>query len=389
MVRPTEVRSTRPGLAGHAIVASRLQYRHAPYHAARRPGDAPSSTLAVRTAIVILNWNNGPATIRCLDAVDQMTRSDVRTYVVDNGSTDGAQALIRQHLARTGRNVIEWTFAARTGCLDRTSDSGPLGTSAEVDFVIIDRNLGYGGGNNVGIALAMNDGADAVWILNNDARPHPEAFNQVLAMAASRPDIGMVGSTILLDDGSDRVQSVGGGRYHWLFGRSQLIGAGATGASVPGSTVPEPDYIDGAAILLTRPMIRDIGAFEEGFHLYCEEIELAERARRRGWRLAVARSAVVHHEFGGTAGSSLVARSRTRQSYFYASRAAIMLSRRHNRFALPIVALARCAFAASLAVRGLRSAATAVLRGTVAGFTAPLLGDRSYRAVVLGDAPAA
>lgn len=342
----------------------------------------------MRTAVVILNWQNGPATIRCIEAVQRMTSRDTRTYIIDNGSEDGAQDLIRRHLETTGLTVDEWTFAASTGRLDRTAGSKRRTTPATADYVLIDRNLGYGGGNNVGIAMAMNDGADAIWILNNDARPDPHALDEVVAMAATRANVGMVGATILLDDGSDRVQSVGGGRYRWILGRSRLILRGAARGSVGGAALPEPDYIDGAALLLTRPMIQDVGGFEEGFHLYCEEVDLAERARRRGWTLAVARSAIVHHEFGATAGSNLAARSRTQRSYFYASRAAIMLARRHRRHWLPTVALARCALAASLTIRGLRSAAVAVLRGTVAGLWAPLLGDRSYRAVARDDSAA-
>lgn len=342
----------------------------------------------MRTAVVILNWQNGPATIRCIDAVRGMSRRDVRTYIIDNGSADGSQDLIRRHLVAIGPTVDEWTFTASTGRLDRTARSNGRTAPASVEYVLIDRNQGYGGGNNVGIAMAMNDGADAIWILNNDARPDPHALDEVVAMAATRADVGMVGATILLDDGSDRVQSVGGGRYRWILGRSRLIHHGAARGSVGGAALPEPDYVDGAALLLTRAMIQDVGAFEEGFHLYCEEIDLAERARRRGWTLAVARSAIVRHEFGATAGSSLAARSRTRRSYFYASRAAIMLARRHRPHWLPTVVLARCALAASLTIRGLRSAAVAVLRGTVAGLRAPLVGDRSYRAVARDDSAA-
>jgi len=339
----------------------------------------------VRTAVVILNWENAPATIRCIDAVQRMTHRDTRTYIIDNGSADGARDLVRRHLETTGLTVDEWTFAASTGRLDRTADAKRGPTPATADYVLNDVNLGYGGGNNVGIAMAMNDGADAIWILNNDARPDPDALDEVVAMAATRADVGMVGSTLLLDDGSDRVQSVGGGRYRWILGRSRLILRGVARGSVGGAALPEPDYIDGAALLLTRRMIQDVGGFEEGFHLYCEEIDLAERARRRGWTLAVARSAVVHHEFGGTAGSSFAARSRTQRSYFYASRAAIMLARRHRRHWLPTVALARCALAAALMTRGMRSSAVAVVRGTVAGLSAPLIGDRSYRAVARAE----
>jgi GT2 family glycosyltransferase len=88
-------------------------------------------------AIVILTWNNPDDTLDCLRTVTALDCSALTTIVVDNGSTDDSVARIRA--AHPAVELIE------TG-----------------------ENLGYAGGNNVGIRHALDAGADAICILNND-----------------------------------------------------------------------------------------------------------------------------------------------------------------------------------------------------------------------------
>lgn len=334
----------------------------------------------MNVGVVILNWNNGSATTVCIEDVLRLRYPSATTYVVDNGSSDGSLETIRAHLRGTGRPVVESSFDSGKARLiegPRNEGRGP-----DVHLVSIDRNLGYGGGNNVGIGLAMRHGADAIWILNNDARPDPDALDAVVAMAEDDPKSGMIGSMVLMDDGTDRVQCVGGSRYDWLTSRSSAIGQGLALDEAQGASFPQPDYIDGCAIFLTRRFLLDVGAFEEAYHLYCEEIDLAERARSLGWRWAVASSSIVRHRFGATLGSSRDRRSRSPASFYYASRSAMMLARKHRPYLLPIVATARCGLAATLALRGPASAAKAVVTGAARGLRAHPVGDRSYRAVM-------
>jgi GT2 family glycosyltransferase len=333
----------------------------------------------MRVGVIILNWNNGRATTVCIQDVLRLRYPFAVAYVVDNGSSDGSLEAIRAFLQRTGRPIVQSSFDSRSRTLTEGRTSAANGVP--VHLIAIDSNLGYGGGNNVGIALALQHGADAVWVLNNDARPEPDSLDALVAIAGEDARHGMVGSLVLADDGTDRVQCVGGSRYDWLASRSRAIGQGSSLESAQTAIHRLPDYIDGCAIFLTRPFILDVGAFEEAYHLYCEEIDLAARARSRGWGWAVARSSIVRHGFGATSGSSRDRRRRSPSSYYYASRSAVMLVRKLRPRLVPFVAAARFAFAASLAVHGLWTPARAVLRGASNGLTARPVGDPSFRAV--------
>ena len=103
---------------------------------------APPSGLVPNIACIILNWNGSQDTVDCLDALQHCTYSSFSVIVVDNGSTDDSVARIRT--AHPGILLLE---------------SG--------------QNLGFAGGNNIGIRHALVHGADYVWLLNNDTQPAP------------------------------------------------------------------------------------------------------------------------------------------------------------------------------------------------------------------------
>jgi GT2 family glycosyltransferase len=116
-------------------------------------------------AIVILNWNNAPDTIACLESVAHLDYPNTRILVVDNGSTDGSADRIRQ--AHPSIPVLE------TG-----------------------QNLGYAEGNNVGIAVALEQKAPYICILNNDIALRPDFLTQLVAEAEADTSIGIVGPKI-------------------------------------------------------------------------------------------------------------------------------------------------------------------------------------------------
>src|SRR5690606_5006085 len=93
------------------------------------------------------------------------------------------------------------------------------GAPAEHDIPLVlvrtGANLGFAGGNNVGLgyALARPD-VDAVWLLNNDTVVHPEAARALIEIMARDPGIGICGSTLLYYDRPELVQALGGARYN-------------------------------------------------------------------------------------------------------------------------------------------------------------------------------
>jgi GT2 family glycosyltransferase len=175
---------------------------------------------------VVLNHREATDTLRCLDALGKVRYHPLTRLVVDNASGPGEVAWLRS----AGATVVE---------------SGG--------------NLGYAGGNNAGIRLALEAGA-----------------------------------------ASPRIQS-DGGRVVWeAGGRSELIGRGT--APGRGGEMRLVDFVPGAAMLVRRKVFEEVGLLPEEYFLYFEETDFCVRAARAGWKVAVDTRARVVHRFAAPDG---------------------------------------------------------------------------------------
>jgi GT2 family glycosyltransferase len=217
---------------------------------------------------VVLNHREATDTLRCLGALGKVRYRPLTRLVVDNASGPGEVAWLRS----AGATVAE---------------SGG--------------NLGYAGGNNVGIRRALEAGAEAVWVVNPDAYPEPGSLRRLVRALDRHPEVGIVGPRILeAEAASPRIQS-DGGRIVWeAGGRSELIGRGTS----PGRSgkVGLVDFVPGAAMLVRRRVFEDIGLLPEEYFLYFEETDFCVRAGRAGWKVAVDTGARVVHRFAAPDG---------------------------------------------------------------------------------------
>lgn len=166
-----------------------------------------------------------------------------------------------------------------------------------------ERPRGYAANANAGIGETAGD---AVLVANPDAVPHPGAVAALAGLLAERPRCGIAGPQLVYPDGawqpSRRAFPTVGGtivrrtplrlllrppkrqRRHYLLDER------------PTEPVPA-DWMLGAFLLLRRAMLDDLGAFDEGFPLYCEDIDLCYRAARAGWERWYVPAAVVEHAY--------------------------------------------------------------------------------------------
>jgi GT2 family glycosyltransferase len=183
--------------------------------------------------------------------------------IVDNGSTD--DSVVRMKEAHPDINILE------TG-----------------------KNLGFSGGNNVGIQYALDRHAELVWLLNNDTIVDAGALSAMVAAVEIDKRIGAVGSVIHYMDRPDQIQAWGGGRVNVWFGRSRHYLAPVDDEQI--------GYITGASLLLRVSAIKEVGLLDEGFFMYWEDADFGLRLRTAGWRLTVARESKVWHKEAGTLG---------------------------------------------------------------------------------------
>lgn len=316
--------------------------------------------------IVILNWNDGPRTVACAESVLRSTYGRFFVVLVDNGSTDGSRDVIGRWVDDQGEPVPRAPEAASA-----SEEPGPSGRPSSrrlLSVVSLKSNGGYGAGNNAGMTQALSLGADAVWVLNNDTIVDPEALAEVVRVLRRNRRTGLAGSCVINDDERGLVQCLGGGTYGRWTSRTRPAQAGTDPDMV--SPNVELDFICGCAMLISAECVRQIGGFEEGFFLYCEEVDFTRRAAAVGWGMAVAERAIVRHVHGASAGSNADVTHRSARSFFYGARSAVLLARKADRVTLPSVVLARIAFAVTLGLRGNLAASRFVARGVRSGLQA-------------------
>jgi len=210
-----------------------------------------------------VNWNGWPDTIECLDALEENDYPNLSVIVVDNGSSNDSISRIRA-------------------------------AHPEVLLLESSRNLGFAGGNNIGIRRALSDGAEFVWLLNNDTKPAKNALSELVAKALSDPEIGAVGSVCYYADRPSTVQVWAGATANMWIGYAKNYTSPQKDESL--------DSLYGASMLIARAALEQVGLLDEGFFHYWEETEFSLRLRRAGWRLTAAPDSRILHKVGASTG---------------------------------------------------------------------------------------
>lgn len=313
---------------------------------------------------VVLNWNGWRDTLACVHSLLQAQPPPGRIIVCDNGSADDSLDQLDQALrAVTGRSFM------RT---DRVGVDGADVTAAGVWLVATGANLGYAGGNNVGLRLALRDpGCSHVWILNNDTEVAPDALPQALAHMAARPEIGLCGSTLVYAHDRQTVQAWGGSAHARWSGRTRHLGAHGQLADVPAdpsATEAAMACVVGAAMLARREWLEAVGLLTEDYFLFFEEMDWAARAALLPgpgprWRLGWAPRSVVFHKEGASIGTAAAGGSPL--SLYYLCRNRLRFAWRFHRAFVPTVIACMLWDVFKLAARARWPQAGAALRGTL------------------------
>lgn len=234
------------------------------------------STGEARVAVVIVTYNSAEVLGDCLRALADEGTPLAAVVVADNASRDE-------------------TCGIAEGFAD-----------LDVTVVQIGRNAGYAAGVNAGITALDLSCLDAVLVLNADCRVSPNTL-QKLASTLRKPGCGITAPRLLYPDGSQQytlrrkptvvralVESlVPGG----LAGRMGPLGERVTvphAYEQPGVTA----WATGAAMMLSVPMLCDVGLWDESFLLYSEETEYCLRAADKGWCTWYEPAAVFEHVGG-------------------------------------------------------------------------------------------
>jgi GT2 family glycosyltransferase len=242
-------------------------------------------------SIIVLNYNSREDTLACLQSLQHLTYRRITVILVDNGSTDGTvEAVRKQHPA--------------------------------VNVIATGQNLGFTGGNNVGIEYALNNGADYIMLLNNDTIVAPDMIDLMIEAMRQDPSIAVTGPTIYYYDQPEVVWS-SGGSIDWKHGLTNMLGINEEDKGQFGQLPREVDFVTGCALLARRDVWEQAGLLANEFFMYYEETEWCVRAVRAGFKIAHVPAAMMWHKISAEARS-------TPRVYYYMTRNRLLFLRRTN-----------------------------------------------------------
>lgn len=284
--------------------------------------------------VIIPNYNGVALLPTCLDALRAQTRGDFQVTVVDDGSSDGSRSLL-------------------------------AAAYPEVQVLALPRNRGLAAAVNVGIAATRRP---FVVLLNNDTEAHPAWLEQLVGALERHPAYAFAASKLLLFDRRDRIHSAGdfyrpngepGSRGVWEPDRGQYDALSEVFGPCAGAAAYRRVALEALA--------EDGKIFDEDLVMYCEDVDLNLRARRRGMRTLFVPTAVVYHKLSASGGGTLASYYCGRNfALVWAKNMPAPLVRRH----WPALIASQLGFALHSLVHMREPAARARLRGQLAALAA-------------------
>lgn len=250
-------------------------------------------------SVVVVSWNVRDLLCECLESVQASSRADrTEVIVVDSASSDGTPEAVQER------------FPA-------------------VRLVKLDVNVGFSKGNNIGLEAAAGR---YILLLNPDTRLVGKALECMVAYMDAHPTVGLIGPKLLNPDGTvqssrRRFPTLWTGIFEstWLqCAAPQRVLSHFYMLDCSDDAICPVDWVYGAAMLVRREVVDQVGGFDEGFFMYSEELDWQKRIREAGWLIHYVPDAQIIH-YGGKSSEQIVAQ---RHIYFQTSK--IRYFRKHH-----------------------------------------------------------
>lgn len=230
--------------------------------------------------ILILNYKRPKETIDCLNSLKSLNTKYCipHTIVVDNGSKDDSIEQIKN-----GKLKME--------------NANP---KFKITLIQNKKNLGFAGGNNVGIKYALQKGADFILLLNNDTKVYPDFLIQLIKVIKKDKNTGIVGP-VIEHKVKNKIFYDYGGRINFKLAKAYHINK-----KVYKKTKSiERDFVSGCCMLVKREVFEKIGFFDEKYFLYLEDVDFCVRVKKAGYKIYLTPTAKIFH-YGGASGNDWI-----------------------------------------------------------------------------------
>lgn len=214
-------------------------------------------------AIIVVNWNTYSYSKSCLEQLVNLSYESHEIFLVDNGSDDQSGEILRQEFP-------------------------------QVNYHRIHQNLGFTGGNNVGIDLALSNGFDYIFLLNNDTYFDKDFLNPLVKFLDQNPEVGAV-QPLIYENNEPKGVWHAGGKFNTFTGSTRSIKK-----EVELSDPYESEWLTGCAFMVKSSVIIDIGPLNPTYFAYFEDVDWSFRIKSYGKSLFIVPSSVLYHEVSGS-----------------------------------------------------------------------------------------
>jgi GT2 family glycosyltransferase len=234
--------------------------------------------------IVVLNWNDSDDTLECISSIKKLVIPkgvELNTIVVDNNSDPSSVNKLKDH--------------------------------SYFELIENKKNLGYSGGNNVGIKAAIAKGSDYVWILNPDLRLDTKSFSALVDFSRQAPHVSILSPKIYFYPGyeyhKDRYSKKDAGKVIWYAGGfinwTTVLGEHYGVNEVDKGQFDGPNevgFATGASLFFKKDLWNSTGGFDEKFFLYLEDADLCLRAKKIGLSIYFVPNSIMWHKNAKSSG---------------------------------------------------------------------------------------
>ena len=220
--------------------------------------------------VILVNYNGTEDTIQCVESLRKVNKPDFKIIIVDNGSSDNSVQEIKKI---TDENTI----------LIEAGD-----------------NLGFSGGNNLGIKFAMNDDVDYVLLLNNDTLVEPDFLSIIIERAEKEKGKSVIAPKIYYAYDREHLWYAGG-TFSKFTSRTTHIGINEKN-SEKFDVSKKVSFMTGCCMLIPTDIIKKVGLLDEDFFLYCEDLDYSCRIVKNGYKLIYEPKAVIYHKVSASTG---------------------------------------------------------------------------------------
>lgn len=278
-----------------------------------------------KIGIVVLNWKRKDDTLECLHSLSKINvdNLDFEIVVIDNNSNDGSVEAFQK-----------------------------FKSSQKIKITIIENksNLGFAGGNNIGIDYLLKNNFEFVLTLNNDTYVDKNFVKNLVICANKNPKAGAIVSKIYFAKGyefhKDRYKKEDLGNVLWsaggIFDWDNIYGSNRGVDEIDKNQyekVEETNFATGACTLYRAKALKEVGLFNEKYFLYLEDVELSMRLKQKGWTILYCPTSKIWHKvsqsskIGGELNDYFLTRNRLEFGFKYAkTRTKIALFRESLRF---------------------------------------------------------